>query len=243
MVAQVEAHLEQNPDDGRGWEVVAPVYMRMGCFNDAVRARANTVRLLGATADREADLGEAMAAAGNSIVTADAKASSERALKIDPDHLKAQYFVGLAAELGPADGRRCPDLAGHAGTRPGQCTVPPAGRAIAGPRRQERGAKGIAVEPRAPQPGPTPRGHGSRPAIDAGAAQPDGAGHGRPAGGTVENRRRGFRWLVAAGTRYVVMGDAAKARGALADARNAVGNDDDKRKRLDDLAKSLGIDG
>ena len=32
LVAQVEAHLEQNPDDGRGWEVVAPVYMRLGRY-------------------------------------------------------------------------------------------------------------------------------------------------------------------------------------------------------------------
>ncbi len=131
MVAQVEAHLERNPDDGRGWDVVAPVYMRMGRYNDAVRARANTVRLLGASADREADLGEAMVAAGNSIVTADAKASFERALKIDPNHLKAQYFVGLAAEQ---DGR--PEQAAQiwrAMLAPGagQCAIPAAGSAVA----------------------------------------------------------------------------------------------------------------
>src|SRR4051794_11998938 len=32
LVAQVEEHLAKNPDDGRGWEVVAPVYMRLGRF-------------------------------------------------------------------------------------------------------------------------------------------------------------------------------------------------------------------
>ncbi len=102
MVAQVEAHLEKNPNDGQGWQVVAPVYMRMGRFNDAVRARAQTVRLLGASADREADLGEAQVAAANGVVTADAKATFERALKADARNLKAQYFTGLAAEQ---DGR------------------------------------------------------------------------------------------------------------------------------------------
>src|SRR5262249_2472900 len=30
LIAKVEAHLEINPRDGRGWEVLAPVYMRIG---------------------------------------------------------------------------------------------------------------------------------------------------------------------------------------------------------------------
>ena len=97
MVAQVEAHLEKRPNDGRGWEVLAPVYMKMGRFDDAVRARANASRFLGATASREADLGEAQAAAANGVVTAEARQSFERALKLDPSDLKAQYFVGLSA--------------------------------------------------------------------------------------------------------------------------------------------------
>ncbi len=43
---------------------------------------------------------------------------------------------------------------------------------------------------------------------------------------------------------YVVMGDAGQgARSPGGEARNAIGSDDDKRKRLDDLAKGLGIDG
>src|SRR5436190_19737093 len=47
LVAQVEDHLAKNPDDGRGWEVVAPVYMRLGRFDDAVKARRNALRLNG----------------------------------------------------------------------------------------------------------------------------------------------------------------------------------------------------
>ncbi len=35
---KIETHLSRNPDDGRGHEVVAPIYMRLGRFNDAVRA-------------------------------------------------------------------------------------------------------------------------------------------------------------------------------------------------------------
>ena len=47
MVAQVEAHLAKNPNEGRGWEVVAPIYLRMGRFDDAVKARRNALALNG----------------------------------------------------------------------------------------------------------------------------------------------------------------------------------------------------
>ena len=40
LVSKVEARLEQNPEDGRGWDVLGPVYMRLGRYDDAVgRAR------------------------------------------------------------------------------------------------------------------------------------------------------------------------------------------------------------
>ena len=60
MVDRVETYLQQNPEDGQGWEVIGPVYMRLGRFNDAVKARKNTLRLLGSTAERQSDLGESL---------------------------------------------------------------------------------------------------------------------------------------------------------------------------------------
>jgi cytochrome c-type biogenesis protein CcmH len=38
LIAQVEAHLEKNPTDARGWTVLAPVLARIGRPDDAVRA-------------------------------------------------------------------------------------------------------------------------------------------------------------------------------------------------------------
>ena len=43
LVAQVEAHLEKNPADGRGWTVLAPVLERLGRYDDAVRAWRNSI--------------------------------------------------------------------------------------------------------------------------------------------------------------------------------------------------------
>ncbi len=102
MVAQVEAHLAKNPNEGRGWEVVAPIYLRMGRFDDAVKARRQALALNGATAERQAGLGEALTAAANGIVTAEALAAFKAALALDADHVKARFFLGLAAEQ---DGR------------------------------------------------------------------------------------------------------------------------------------------
>ena len=54
LVAQVEAHLESNPQDGRGWEVLAPVYkMQLRRYDDAARARRNAITYNGATAKRD----------------------------------------------------------------------------------------------------------------------------------------------------------------------------------------------
>src|SRR4051794_12864189 len=97
LVAQVEAHLAKNPEDGRGWEVVAPVYMRFGRFEDAVKARRDAIRLNGASADREADLGEALMAAANGVVTDEAKAAFERALVLEAKYPRARFFLGVAA--------------------------------------------------------------------------------------------------------------------------------------------------
>jgi cytochrome c-type biogenesis protein CcmH len=103
LLTKVEAHLGQHPDDGRGWEVIAPVYMRLGRYDDAVRARTNALRLLGASADRHADLGEALVAAGNGVVTADAKAAFDAAIRLDAANVTARFYEGLAAQQ---DGNR-----------------------------------------------------------------------------------------------------------------------------------------
>src|SRR5262249_37938693 len=97
LVARVEAHLEQNPDDGRGWDVIGRVYMRLGRYEDGVRARRNALRLLGKSASRQADLGEALTAAANGIVTAEAREAFDRASALDSKDVRTRYFLGLAA--------------------------------------------------------------------------------------------------------------------------------------------------
>jgi cytochrome c-type biogenesis protein CcmH len=233
MVAQVEAHLERNPEDGRGWEVIAPVYMRMGRFNDAVRARGNIRRILGATAEREADFGEAMVGAANGIVTADAKAAFERAAALDANDVKAQFFLGLAAEQ---DGKtedaariwrnllaRAPASAPY---RPivqqSLARVDPNAPAAPGPSADDVAA--------AEQLTPDQRAEMIRGMVDRLAERL------KSDGSDVD----GWLRLVRA---YMVLGDPDKARAAAAEGRRALGADAEKRRRLDELVKGLGLEG
>ena len=103
LIGQVETHLEKNPADGKGWEVLAPVLFKIGRYDDAVRAWRNSITYNGETSSRRADLGEAMAAAAGGVVTNEAKSELERAIALDANEVKARYLVGLAAEQ---DGRK-----------------------------------------------------------------------------------------------------------------------------------------
>ena len=102
-VAEVETFLESNPKNGRGWELLAPVYLRLGRFDDAVRARRFALEIFGPDAARLGDLGEAIVMASNGVVTAEAKDLFERAAAADPEDVMAQYYLGLGAKQ---EGRR-----------------------------------------------------------------------------------------------------------------------------------------
>ena len=49
-LAHVEQQLAANPDNGAGWSLVAPVYMKLGRFDDAVGAYKQALRLNGENA-------------------------------------------------------------------------------------------------------------------------------------------------------------------------------------------------
>lgn len=97
LVARAERALRDNPQDGRGWDVLAPVYQRLGRANEAVFAYRNAIRLLGDSAQRSAGLGSALIDLAGGSVTADARQAFERALALDPGLPKARFFLNVAA--------------------------------------------------------------------------------------------------------------------------------------------------
>jgi cytochrome c-type biogenesis protein CcmH len=96
MVAQVEAHLADNPQDAQGWLVLAPTYRGMGRYGDAAQAYAHALQIVPATASLLTDFGEMLVLANDGLVTARARQAFEEALALDPSHAKALFFRGLA---------------------------------------------------------------------------------------------------------------------------------------------------
>jgi cytochrome c-type biogenesis protein CcmH len=235
LIARVETHLEQSPDDGRGWEVIAPVYMRLGRFDDAVRAFRSTLRLNGESADRQANLGEALTGAANGVITSDAKGVFERALALDASNPRAQFYLGLAAEQ---DGR-----AGDAVERWRKLLAQaPADAPWVAYVRQALARLDPTAVPSGP-PGPTSQDVAS-------AAEMSASDRDQMVRGMVERLAarlsadgsdvEGWLRLMRA---YVVLGDRDKARAAAADARRALARDPDKLRRIDEGAKNFGLDG
>ena len=97
LVARVEAHLRKNPDDVRGWTVIAPSYMRLDRFADAANAYSQLMRLQGQSATLLANFAEASTLANNGIIDENARKAFEAARRRDPTRPKPQYFLGLAA--------------------------------------------------------------------------------------------------------------------------------------------------
>lgn len=98
LVARVEDRLRSHPEDGTGWGVIAPVYMRLGRYADAASAFSKAIELLGETPDRLGDLGEALTFANDGTVGDDARAAFLKAQAKDPTNARAGFWLGIAQE-------------------------------------------------------------------------------------------------------------------------------------------------
>jgi len=231
LVAQVEAHLEQNPTDGRGWNVLAPVLARLGRFDEAVRAYRNSITYNGDSAERRSDLGEALAGAAGGVVTSDAKAEFERAIALGADDPKANYFLGLAAEQ---DGRNADAasiwrgmLAKAPADAPWRPLVQAALVRVGGPNMPVLSNDTMTA---AKDMSEADRGSMIRGMVDRLATRLKQNG----------NDVEGWLRLVRA---YMVMGDRDKAASAVTDARQAVANNAERLRQLNEGLKNLGLDG
>jgi cytochrome c-type biogenesis protein CcmH len=238
-VAEVETYLESNPRNGRGWELLAPAYLRLGRFDDAVRARRNALEILGEDPARLGDLGEAIIMASNGAVTPEARGLFERANAADPEDVMAQYYLALSAKQ---EGRR--DEAAKrwssliSSARQGAEWLPMVKEALA--EIGERGPPGAAkLTPAGPdanqvaaatQMAPTERNNMIEGMV-ARLAQRMGEN-----GSDVD----GWLRLIKA---YSVLGERDKALTAAVNARTALAGNNDSLRRIGELTKELGLEG
>jgi cytochrome c-type biogenesis protein CcmH len=232
-IAQIETYLEQNPEDGKTWEALANVYMRLNRYDDAVKASRNALRLLGNSAERQGNLGIALTAAANGMVTEDAKEAFDRALALNPGDTASGYFIGLAAEQ---DGRREEAVKIWSELSARVSAEAPIAQLL------RRSLARVGVETTAPA-GPTAQDMEAAVGMDPQARSEMIRGMVARLADRLKtegNDIEGWLRLVRA---YMVLGDREKAIAAASDARQALAGDPEKLRRIDDLVKGLGLEG
>ncbi|MBY3222571.1 c-type cytochrome biogenesis protein CcmI [Rhizobium laguerreae] len=98
LITKAERHLAEKPDDGKGWDVLAPIYFRTMRVNDAQLAYRNAIRLLGPSPVRLDGLAETLMAASDGVVTEEARQVLEQSLTLEPDNPRARFYIALSME-------------------------------------------------------------------------------------------------------------------------------------------------
>ncbi len=230
LISRVESELARRPDDGQGWDVLAPVYLRAGQPGKAAEAYANAIRLLGATAAREAGRGESLVIAAQGKVSPEAKAAFERAVALDPKDARSRFYLGGAAEQA-GDREAAADiyrrLLAEAGTD--AAYVPMVREALARTALGDDG-KAPAVDPAALEGvNPDQRLATIRGMVEGLEARLKNAP--QDAGGQLR--------LIRA---WAMLGEADKAKAAAANARTVFASDDKILRRISDLLIGLGLE-
>jgi cytochrome c-type biogenesis protein CcmH len=221
-VAAVEARLTAKPDDGKGWAVIAPVYMRLERYSDAAHAYSEALRILGEDPLRRAAYGEALVAAAGGVVTDEARQAFDRALTDKPGQPQARYYLALSAEQ---DGKKADAIRDYQALL---ADSPPDA-----PWRSVVNARLAALKGElAPATDEAAIPEAQRPMIEGMVSKL--ATRLASTGGGVDEWSRLIR-------AYTVLHEADKAKAALVDAHKALASDAGAVASLDALARNLGL--
>jgi len=236
LVARVEARLREHPGEGEGWEAVAPVYLKLGRYRDAVDAYARAIELKGETVKLLAGFAEASMLANDGIVSEEVRRSYERILKLEPQRFEARFWLAVGKEQ---DGKLAEALGEYRALLAAAPAAAPWRAAVS--ERIDDVERRLGAEGRPAAPGPS--------AADVAAAQamsPDERS--RMIAGMVEGLAQrlkengrdlpGWQRLLNA---YVVLDRKSDARAALAEARRHFAGDERALSELSALAASLGL--
>ena len=224
-VAGVESHLIAKPDDGKGWAVIAPVYMRLERYEDAARAYSEALRLLGEDGGRRAAYGEALVAAGGGVVTDKARETFVKALAEEPGQPQARFYLALAAEQ---DGKTAEAISAYEAL---VADAPPDAHWVEAVKTRLASLKG-ATAPGAAAGAPAAVPEAQNAMIQGMVSRL--ANRLASDGGSVDEWSRLIR-------AYTVLHEADKAKAALANARKALAPDPNAVASLDALAHDLGL--
>lgn len=97
MVARLAEKVKANPDDLKGWLMLARSYKTMGRYDEAVDAYAKAEKALVDDPELLSSYAETIAMASGKGLKGKPSALIERALKIDPQYPHALFLAGAAA--------------------------------------------------------------------------------------------------------------------------------------------------
>ena len=97
MIARLASRLEQNPQDAKGWAMLARAQTVLGRFGEASTAYAKAVALFPEDAQLLADYADALAMAQGGHLPGEPEQVVERALRADSDNAKALALAGTVA--------------------------------------------------------------------------------------------------------------------------------------------------
>lgn len=241
MIARVEQRLRSAPEDGNGWDVIGPVYLRMERYGQAAEAFANANRLLGETPKRLAGFVQAEILANNGVVNPNAKTAAERLLALEPNRLDARMWLALAKEQ---DGQFAEALADYRALIKAPQMTPAMTSAIEDRiSAVERLARGETVEP--PASGGISGGTGPGGEMPSDAAGQQAMIEGmvaRLAGRLAADGKDPAGWAQLMRS-YMVLGRKDDATKALSDARRALGDDAAALEQVNTAAAELGVEG
>ncbi|MCB4359875.1 c-type cytochrome biogenesis protein CcmI [Quatrionicoccus australiensis] len=97
MVSRLAARMQENPDDLKGWLMLARSYKTMGRYEEAGSAYGKAEKLVNEDPELLASYAETLAMAGGKGLKGKPRQLVERALKLDPKHAHSLFLAGAAA--------------------------------------------------------------------------------------------------------------------------------------------------
>lgn len=248
LIAKVEERLRDHPEDGQGWDAIAPVYLVQQRYDEAAGAFKKAMTLLGETPKRLQGFAQAAISASNGIVGEEARGALEKLVARDAGNPEARFWLAIAKEQDGKLVQAAEDLksmlVGAAADAPWRPAVEDRLRTLVERLGPFAGAPFAAILPKVKD--------------DAGPAMPD-AGQlsklppeeqaafiGRMVDGLAQRLKAngrdpaGWQQLIRS---YVVLGRKSEAVAALGEARRSLAGDDKALGDIETLAKSLGLGG
>lgn len=96
LVAKLAERLERAPDDAEGWVMLGRSYNVLGRFDKSAQAYARAAKLIGDNPSLLADYADSLAMAQGRKLQGEPYEIVKRALKADPNHIKALALAGSA---------------------------------------------------------------------------------------------------------------------------------------------------